>query len=147
MADLTPNNREEYWLQGMVDGQTTLEPNKRREYWYKEIVDAIGSGGGGGGGSNIIEATLSAGAVEETAEVSLTWQEIHDYMAAGKTVRIKNTQEEIADYIMYTGFADIVSAYKAKFGQSYKYYIACYFVDLTFEPVNSPSEKPYIYLG
>ena len=47
---LTPNNREEHWLQGMVDGQTTLEPNKRREYWYKEIVDAIGSGGGGGGG-------------------------------------------------------------------------------------------------
>lgn len=50
MADLTPNNREELWLQGMVDGQTTLEPNKRREYWYKEIVDAIGSGGGGGTG-------------------------------------------------------------------------------------------------
>lgn len=47
---LTPNNREEHWLQGMVDGQTDLEPNKRREYWYKEIVDAIGSGGGGGGG-------------------------------------------------------------------------------------------------
>ncbi len=47
---LTPNNREEHWLQGMVDGQTDLTPNKRREYWYKEIVDAIGSGGGGGGG-------------------------------------------------------------------------------------------------
>ena len=53
MADLTPNNREEYWLKGMVDGQTTLEPNKRREYWYKEIVDAIGSGGGGGTGGNV----------------------------------------------------------------------------------------------
>lgn len=48
---LTPNNREEHWLQGMVDGETTLTPNKRREYWYKEIVDAIGSGGGGGGGT------------------------------------------------------------------------------------------------
>ena len=55
MADLTPNNREEYWLKGMVDGQTTLEPNKRREYWYKEIVDAIGSGGGGGTGGGCAE--------------------------------------------------------------------------------------------
>lgn len=51
---LTPNNREEHWLQGMVDGSTNLEPNKRREYWYKEIVDAIGSGGGGGGGAVIV---------------------------------------------------------------------------------------------
>ena len=61
MADLTPNNREELWLQGMVDGQTTLEPNKRREYWYKEIVDAIGSGGGGGtgGGATVLNATLN----------------------------------------------------------------------------------------
>lgn len=58
---LTPNNREEHWLQGMVDGQTTLEPNKRREYWYKEIVDAIGSGGGGGtgGGVTVLNATLN----------------------------------------------------------------------------------------
>jgi hypothetical protein len=57
MADLTPNNREEYWLQGMVDGQTTLEPNTRREFWYKEIVDAIGSGGGGGTGGGVTIAT------------------------------------------------------------------------------------------
>lgn len=53
MADLTPNNREEHWLQGMVDGSTTLTPNKRREYWYKEIIDAQ-SGGGGGGGALIV---------------------------------------------------------------------------------------------
>ena len=59
MADLTPNNREEYWLKGMVDGQTTLEPNKRREYWYKEIVDAIGSGGGGGTGGGALVVSMS----------------------------------------------------------------------------------------
>ena len=42
---LTPNNRNEAWMKGMVDGSTTLEPNNRKEHWYKEIVDAIGSGG------------------------------------------------------------------------------------------------------
>ena len=56
---LTPNNRNEAWMKGMVDGSTTLEPNNRREHWYKEIVDAIGSGGGGGGGgaAAVISAT------------------------------------------------------------------------------------------
>ena len=70
MADLTPNNREEYWLKGMVDGQTTLEPNKRREFWYKEIVDAIGSGGGGGtgGGAVIVNVNSSTGAIDKTAK-------------------------------------------------------------------------------
>lgn len=67
---LTPNNREEHWLQGMVDGQTTLEPNKRREYWYKEIVDAIGSGGGGGGA---LIATLNM----QTRALDKTWTEIN----------------------------------------------------------------------
>lgn len=55
---LTPNNRNEAWMKGMVDGSTTLEPNNRKEHWYKEIVDAIGSGGGGGGGGAFI-VTLS----------------------------------------------------------------------------------------
>ena len=45
---LTPNNREEHWLKGMVDGSTTLTPNKRQEYWYQEIINAQGGGGGGG---------------------------------------------------------------------------------------------------
>lgn len=45
---LTPNNREEHWLKGMVDGSTTLTPNKRKEYWYQEIINAQGGGGGGG---------------------------------------------------------------------------------------------------
>lgn len=60
MADLTPNNREEHFLQGMVDGETTLTPNNRKEHWYKEIIDSIGSGGGGGGGVLIVEMTLDA---------------------------------------------------------------------------------------
>lgn len=72
MADLTPNNREEHWLQGMVDGETTLEPNKRREYWYKEIVDAIGSGGGGGTGGGV----LVVGIDMDTMTLDKTWNEI-----------------------------------------------------------------------
>ncbi len=47
---LTPNTRTEHFLQGMIDGSTTLTPNTREEHYYKEIIDAIGSGGGGGGG-------------------------------------------------------------------------------------------------
>ena len=55
---LTPNNREESWLKGMVDGSTTLTPNKRREYWYQEIINAQGGGGGGGGGATVLTATV-----------------------------------------------------------------------------------------
>lgn len=83
MADLTPNNREEHWLQGMVDGQTTLEPNKRREYWYKEIVDAIGSGGGGGTGGGALVCTE-----DENATLDKTWQEIYDAYNAHKVVML-----------------------------------------------------------
>ncbi len=53
---LTPNNREEAWLKGMVDGSTTLTPNNRREHWYQEIVNAGGGGGGGGGGVLVVIA-------------------------------------------------------------------------------------------
>ena len=75
---LTPNNREEHWLQGMVDGQTTLEPNKRREYWYKEIVDAIGSGGGGGTGGGVLIVNDVSGTLDKT------WKEIYDATTGGK---------------------------------------------------------------
>lgn len=58
---LTPNNREEHWYKGMVDGSTDLTPNKRKEYWYKEIVDKIGSGGGGGSSDwTTAEVTITA---------------------------------------------------------------------------------------
>ena len=76
MADLTPNNREELWLQGMVDGQTTLEPNKRREYWYKEIVDAIGSGGGGGTGGGVLNVTATVNEAGTEMTLDKTWSEI-----------------------------------------------------------------------
>ena len=66
---LTPNNREEHFLQGMVDGSTTLTPNNRKEHWYKEIIDSIGSGGGGGGGGVLV--------VHVTSDtLDKTWNEI-----------------------------------------------------------------------
>lgn len=85
---LTPNNRNEAWMKGMVDGSTTLEPNNRKEHWYKEIVDAIGSGGGGGGGALLIylndtamatppswiESLVSDGNVYET---NVTYAQFH----------------------------------------------------------------------
>lgn len=70
---LTPNNREEHWLQGMVDGETTLTPNNRREHWYKAIIDN-GSGGGGGGGGALLKVGVT---VEDgTATMDKTWAEI-----------------------------------------------------------------------
>lgn len=89
---LTPNNREEYWLQGMVDGQTTLEPNKRREYWYKEIVDAIGSGGGGGGGGT---------AVINVTDVPYVAQALQTNVTSFVTNALTNTPNE-PDYHYYT---------------------------------------------
>ena len=53
---LTPNNRREYWYQGMIDGSTDLTPNNRREAWYKAIVD---SKGGGGGSSDFTTCTMT----------------------------------------------------------------------------------------
>ncbi len=79
---LTPNNREEHWLQGMVDGSTDLTPNKRREYWYKEIVDAIGSGGGGGGGGLVVNISQES----DVQYADKTWKEIHDVVASGGAV-------------------------------------------------------------
>lgn len=102
MADLTPNNREEHWLQGMVDGQTTLEPNKRKEYWYKEIVDAIGSGGGGGGGG-----VLKVGITVESgfAIMDKTWKEINE---ATLPVVVMNMGENATTwmFVIYTEISD-----------------------------------------
>jgi hypothetical protein len=95
MADLTPNNREEYWLKGMVDGQTTLEPNERREYWYKEIVDAIGSGGGGGTGGGVLVATMDL----DTGALDKTWQEI---LSAAFCVIVLDYGTDGKDYLSIT---------------------------------------------
>lgn len=102
MADLTPNNREEYWLKGMVDGQTTLEPNKRREYWYKEIVDAIGSGGGGGTGGGALIVHENDGTLDKT------WNEINN---ANLTVIIESNPFGKA-YIFVTVAMDMGGIYK-----------------------------------
>lgn len=73
---LTPNNREEHFYKGMVDGSTTLTPNNRREHWYSEIIDAIGSGGGGGGGVLVVNDT--------NGTLDKTWKEIYDATIGGK---------------------------------------------------------------
>lgn len=109
MADLTPNNREEYWLQGMVDGQTTLEPNKRREYWYKEIVDAIGSGGGGGTGGGVLILHIDI----QTRALDKTWAEIDSAFGnavvfLGSTALLIGTGEDETGYFVY--FADFYDA-------------------------------------
>ena len=88
MADLTPNNREEYWLKGMVDGQTTLEPNKRREFWYKEIVDAIGSGGGGGTGGGVLKIN-----VNKQGQMDKTYAEIKAAFLEGIVFSIQSISE------------------------------------------------------
>lgn len=98
MADLTPNNREEYWLQGMVDGQTTLEPNERREYWYKEIVDAIGSGGGGGTGGGVFVVNDVNGTLDKT------WKEIYDAIIVGKICLIATNENNINILSVATSF-------------------------------------------
>lgn len=97
MADLTPNNREEHWLQGMVDGETTLTPNKRREYWYKEIVDAIGSGGGGGGAF-----VVNAVADGEALVLDKTWNEIKAAYDSG--MHIDGHYSVTEDYVMVLTF-------------------------------------------
>ena len=91
---LTPNNREEYWLQGMVDGQTTLEPNKRREYWYKEIVDAIGSGGGGGDFS-VFKVIMNWNDDYTSCTLDKTYAEIKQAFQSNFVISIVNNEDVI----------------------------------------------------
>lgn len=84
---LTPKNRKEEWLQGLVDHETTLTPKNRDESWMKEIIDASGGGGGGGG-------VLKVGFQDPTAEnpiLDKTWQEIYDAASGGKMVIFSTT--------------------------------------------------------
>ena len=69
---LTPKNRKEEWLQGLVDHETTLTPKNRPEAWMKEIIDASGGGGGGGGGALIVNAVDDG----EALVLDKTWNEI-----------------------------------------------------------------------
>lgn len=70
---LTPKNRKEEWLQGLVDHETTLTPKNRPEAWMKEIIDASGGGGGGALVVNDVSGTLDK-----------TWKEIYDAITGGK---------------------------------------------------------------
>ena len=99
---LTPNNREEHWLQGMVDGSTDLTPNKRREYWQKEIIDAQG-GGGGGGGVTIATYSSEDGA---TFTCDMTLAQILGVFASGGFVVAYNEWTGNYDYPVYVSEAD-----------------------------------------
>lgn len=72
---LTPKNRKEEWLEGLVEHETTLTPKNRCEAWMKEIIDASGGGGGGtGGGVLNVTATVNEAGTEMTLDK--TWSEI-----------------------------------------------------------------------
>ena len=87
MAELTPENRQENWYEGIIVGETTLVPQNRREHWYKGIIDghtdltpenrreywykAMVESGGGGGGVSVPGLELSVVTIEEDTE-SLT---------------------------------------------------------------------------
>ena len=98
---LTPNNREESWLKGMVDGSTTLTPNKRREYWYKEIIDA--QGGGGGGGVLVVEVSES----DNVFTMDTTAGEVYTAAQTGMVILSYNDKFRIltaADYSAKGGY-------------------------------------------
>lgn len=79
---LTPKNRKEEWIQGLVDHETTLTPKNRPEEWMKEIINASGSGGGTGGGALIVHAS------GEPLTLDKTWKEISDAASAGNNVML-----------------------------------------------------------
>jgi hypothetical protein len=68
---LTPKNRKEEWLEGLVQHETTLTPKNRPEAWMKEIIDA--SGGGGGGGTGVLVVTMNP----QTGALDKTWAEVN----------------------------------------------------------------------
>ena len=141
---LTPNNREEYWLQGMVDGQTTLEPNKRREYWYKEIVDAIGSGGGGGTGGGVLVATITKDKQAMTMTLDKTYNEI---IAAPFTVVTTQSVSPSGEIIGTTAFV----FYTHESNALCVVYVANIEQDGTIKTIefsaNSPDEPLVYYMG
>ena len=69
---LTPKNRKEEWLEGLVEHETALTPKNRCEEWMKEIIDASG-GGGGGGGVTVLTATYSDGTVTFPCTAAELW--------------------------------------------------------------------------
>lgn len=80
---LTPKNRKEQWLEGLIQHETTLTPKNRPEEWMKEIIDASGGGGGTGGGVLILNIT-------QNNTLDKTWLEIKNALNAGQVVTIAN---------------------------------------------------------
>ena len=70
---LTPKNRPEEWMLGLIEGSTTLTPKNRCEAWLKEIIDA--SGGGGGGSLEIEEGLWSP--EEDIARPTISFSDDH----------------------------------------------------------------------
>ena len=106
MADLTPNNREEHWLKGMVDGSTDLTPNNRKEHWYQEIINAGGGGGGGGGGVLVVHV------VESVADK--TWQEMKTASASQIVIMVNDTSVAYMSEILEP-MPPIVEKYQVSF--------------------------------
>lgn len=107
---LTPNNRKEYWLKGMVDGETNLTPNKRSEYWYKEIIDTIGSGGGGSSDFSVANVTLTNASGES---LNFSWPVVYEENEMGEgapatvydNVFIDDNETKIIKIPLYKGSA------------------------------------------
>lgn len=81
---LTPKNRKEEWLQGLVDHETTLTPKNRPEEWMKQIIDASGGGGGGGGSLLVVVADEAMDTPPEWVgnaivawETNVTYNQLH----------------------------------------------------------------------
>ena len=83
---LTPKNRKEEWLQGLVNHETTLTPKNRPEEWMKEIIDASGGGGGGGGGGGVLVVHSTNGTLDKT------WKEIHDAMGTSLAILLADSE-------------------------------------------------------
>ena len=82
---LTPKNRKEQWLEGLIQHETTLTPKNRPEEWMKEIIDASGGGGGTGGGVLIVH--------DNDGTLDKTWKEISDAFDAGVLVHVYRNED------------------------------------------------------
>lgn len=81
---LTPKNRKEQWLEGLIQHETALTPKNRPEAWMKEIIDASGGGGTGGG---VLVVNDNNGTLDKT------WKEISDAFDAGVLVHAYRNED------------------------------------------------------
>ena len=98
---LTPKNRKEEWLEGLVEHETTLTPKNRCEAWMKEIIDASGGGGGGTGGGVLIVHLMQTNALDKT------WAEINDADLAFMSLNMGD--------IKATGLVALTTAFESEY--------------------------------